>query len=330
MGTMTIFEGEKGLVSIGIVTWNSAKDLPACIEGLREQSYPDVEYIIVDNGSKDKSLSMMQAQLPRARLIRNESNRGYCRAHNQAIAAARGEYYLALNPDVRLMPDFIVRLVEALEGCPECGSAVGKILLSSEEGSGIARIDGAGLFVDRRRHQYLRGHRQVDRGQYDVAGEVFGADGAAPLHRRAMLEHVCVFGEYYDEQFFAYMEDVDLAWRARLLGWKCRYEPGAMAYHDRSFMPGRRVRMPKTLRRIAIKNRYLTLIKNEAPECWRRDWWRILAYDVAILGYLVLFEQTSLGAFPMLKRQWERAQAWRREIWRRVKADPEERLRWFG
>jgi len=327
---MTVFEGEKGLVSIGIVTWNSAKDLPACIESLREQSYPDVEYIIVDNGSRDNSLSMMQVQLPRARLIRNACNRGYCRAHNQAIAAARGEFYLALNPDVTLQPGFITTLVATLESHPESGSAVGKILLRHDNRSRNPRIDGAGLLIDRRRHQYLRGHRQVDRGQYDGPGEVFGADGAAPLHRRAMLEDVKVFGQYFDEQFFAYMEDVDLAWRARLLGWSCRYEPGAMAYHDRSFMPGRRVRMPKILRRIAIKNRYLTLIKNEAPECWRRDWWRILAYDVAILGYLILFEQTSLGAFPMLKRQWERAQAWRREIWRRVKADPAERLRWFG
>jgi len=327
---MTVFEGEKGLVSIGIVTWNSARDLPSCIEGLQVQNYPYVEFIIVDNGSQDGTLQLLEAFAPNPVLIRNASNQGYCKAHNQAIAAARGEFYLALNPDVTLQPGFVTALVATLESHPASGSAVGKILLHHEDGSGNPRIDGAGLLIDRRRHQYLRGHRQVDRGQYDRPGEVFGADGAAPLHRRAMLEDVKVFGQYFDEQFFAYMEDVDLAWRARLLGWSCRYEPGAVAWHDRSFMPGRRVRMPKTLRRIAIKNRYLTLLKNEASECWRRDWWCIHAYDLGILAYVLLLEQTSLGAYGMLKDQWRTAQAWRREIWRRVRAEPGERLQWFG
>jgi len=327
---MTVFEGEKGLVSIGIVTWNSAKDLPSCIGGLQAQDYPQVEYIVVDNGSQDGTLSLLEAFPSTPTVIRNVSNQGYCMAHNQAIAVARGEFYLPLNPDVAMQPGFIAALVRALELHPDSGSAVGKILLAAETRRANPRIDGAGLFIDRRRHQYLRGHRQVDCGQFDRAEEVFGADGAVPLHRRAMLEDVKTLDQYFDEQFFTYMEDVDLAWRARLLGWSCRYEPRAMAYHSRSFMPRRRAWMPRGLRRIAIKNRYLTLLKNEAPECWRRDWWRIHAYDLGILTYVLLLEQTSLGAYGMLKDQWKTAKAWRREIWSRVRAEPAERLRWFG
>jgi hypothetical protein len=82
-------------------------------------------------------------------------------------------------------------------------------------------------------------------------------------------------------------------------------------------------------RRLAVKNRYLTVLKNEGREEWRRDWWRILWYDTRILVYILLLEQSSLGAYALLRRQWKRCLEWRHEIWRRVRASPEERLGWF-
>ena len=88
--------------------------------------------------------------------------------------------------------------------------------------------------------------------------------------------------------------------------------------------------MPRHLRRIAVRNRYLTILKNEGLECWRRDWWRILLYDVGILGYILLREQSSLGAYPMLWRLRLKAMEWRREVWGRVRARPDTRLSWFG
>jgi GT2 family glycosyltransferase len=315
------------LVTVGIVTWNSEKDLPACLQGVAAQKYPAVEIVVVDNGSSDGSLRLIREAFPQSRIITNDSNLGYCVAHNQAIRASRGEYYLALNPDVRLLPGFVERLVLALESRPACGSAVGKFWQRGEADSPV--LDAAGLFLDRRRHQYLRGRGEPDRGQYDTGEEIFGADGAAPLHRRAMLEDVKVGGEYFDEAFFAYMEDVDLAWRARLLGWRCWYEPGATALHARSFQPGRRRAMPRPMRRVALKNRYLMILKNEGREEWRRDWWRILSYDLKIWAYILLFEQSSLGALALLRRGWGRARVWRREIWGRVMAEPRDRLRWF-
>jgi GT2 family glycosyltransferase len=315
------------LVTVGIVTWNSEKDLPACLQGVAAQKYPAVEIVVVDNGSSDGSLHLIREALPQSRVIINDGNLGYCVAHNQAIRASRGEYYLALNPDVRLLPGFIERLVESLESRPECGSAVGKFWQVGEQEP--RTLDAAGLFMDRRRHQWLRGHGQPDRGQYDQPQEVFGADGAAPLHRRAMLEDVKVSGEYFDEQFFGYMEDVDLAWRARLLGWRCWYEPGALATHVRTFKPGRRRTIPRHIRRMAVKNRYLMMLKNEGREEFRRDWWRILGYDLAIWGYILLLEQSSLRALALLRRQWDSGQAWRQDIWKRVTAKPRDRLRWF-
>jgi GT2 family glycosyltransferase len=320
--------GESPLVSVGIVTWNSEKHLQGCIDGLTSQTYPDIEIIVVDNASTDRSLELVRAGIPQRRIIQNESNQGYCVAHNQAVRESHGSYYLPMNPDVYLLPEFIERLVNAMGEHPESGSASGKFWQPSIGGE--SRImDAAGLLIDRRRRQYLRGHGEEDHGQYDEAEEVFGADGAAPLYRRSTLEDVKIFDQYYDEAYFGYQEDVDLAWRSRLFGWKCWYEPSAVAVHARTFRPGVRRPMPSHLRRIAVRNRYLTIFKNESLECWRRDWWRILAYDVEILIYILFLEQSSLRAYPMLWRLRGRAMDWRREIWGSVRAGVEQRLSWF-
>jgi GT2 family glycosyltransferase len=316
------------LVSVGIVTWNSKHHIATCLGRLEGQHYPNLELTVIDNNSVDRTAELARERWPTARVIENGSNEGFCRAHNAAIREAQGEYYMALNPDVQLLPGFVERLVLAMQADPARGAAMGKLLCPSSDDP--PAIDAAGLMMDRRRHQYLRGRGEPDRGQYDTAEEVFGADGAAPLYRRSMLEDVKIEGQYFDEQFFAYMEDVDLAWRARLFGWRCWYDPAAKAYHSRTFQPGRRRARSRPIRRMAVKNRYLMLLKNEGREEWRRDWWRIVSFDLAIWGYILLLEQSSLGALALLRRQWGCGRAWRREIWGQARAEPTERLGWFG
>jgi GT2 family glycosyltransferase len=314
-------------VSIGIVIWNSELDLAGCLEGVEAQRWPSVELIVVDNGSTDGSVRWVEKRAPRAVLLRNSTNLGYCHAHNQAISRSHGEFYLALNPDVKLGPGYLKRMVEVMRERPDCGSAVGKLWLSSDDDP--RRIDSTGLFLDRRRHQFLRGHGQPDHGQFDRAGEIFGVDGAAGFHRRSMLEDAAFEGEYFDEQFFTYMEDVDLAWRARLLGWKSWYDPAAQAVHKRRFQPGARSNIDRTIRRIAVKNRFLMVLKNEGRQEWRRDWWRIRLYDLGIWAYVFLAEWSSVGAWSLYRQQRARARAWRAGMGKRVRAGPEERLRWF-
>jgi GT2 family glycosyltransferase len=320
--------GRGPVVSIGVVTWNSEEDLAACLEGVAAQENPTLELIVVDNGSTDGSVDMVRKAYPAAVVLTNPENEGYCRAHNQAITLARGEFYLGLNPDVRLLPGYIERMVRALRDRPEYGSAVGKLWQTTDHDPRL--LDSTGLFLDRRRHQYLRGHGQPDLGQYDQAGEIFGVDGAVAFHRRKMLEDVAFEGQYFDEQFFSYMEDVDLAWRARLLGWKSWYEPSAQAFHRRRFKPGGRGRMEREIRRVAVKNRYLMILKNEGAEEWRRDRWRVRLYDLEILGYILLLEQSSLASYTLFREQKDRAQAWRREIWKKARAQTAERMDWFG
>lgn len=311
------------LVSIGLVTWNSANDLPACLAALRAQTYAQYELIVVDNASTDASLECLAGLSSAARIVQNVCNVGFARAHNQAIALARGQYYLALNPDVAMETGFIRALVDALDQHTECGMAGGKLLMDT------GQIDTTGLFIDRKRRQYLRGNGQVDLGQYDQPGEVFGIDGAAPLYRRTMIDHIALGGEFFDESFVTYKEDVDVAWRARLLGWSAWYTPAARAKHVRNFRPGHRQRGNRQTRRYSVRNRYLMLLKNETAPGWRRDWMRVLAYDLRILGYLLLFEQTSLAVFADLYRLWPKMRRARSQIARLTRVAPEAILAWF-
>jgi GT2 family glycosyltransferase len=313
------------LVSLGLVTWNSAADLPACLDALAAQTYASIQLVVVDNASTDASLEIVRARCPDAVIIANAENRGYCGGHNQAIRATRGTFYMPLNPDVRMQPGYIAALVAVIHGDARVGMVAGRLYRLGEAGI----IDSTGLFLDRKRRQYLRGHGESDRGQYDQPNEVFGADGAAPLYRRAMLDDVAVDGEYFDESFFSHKEDGDLAWRARLLGWRCLYAPDAVAHHRRSFRPGVREPMAPPIRVHAVKNRYLLLMKNETPAGWRRDWLTIIFYDLQILVYMLLAERTSLKALGMAWRLRPHARRWKAAIRARLRADPQELLTWF-
>jgi GT2 family glycosyltransferase len=316
------------IVSVCLVTWNCAKYLPTCLAALKRQDYPNLEIVIVDNGSQDESLRIAREKIPNAVFICNSGNLGFCGGHNQGIRVSNGEYYLSLNPDITMNPGYIANLVETLDQSPEYGMAGGKLFLN-EETQGKNIIDSSGLFINRKRQQYLRGFGQEDHGQFDNIQEVFGIDGAAPLYRRKMLDNACINGEYFDEAFFAHKEDVDLAWRSRLLGWKAVYNPKAVAYHVRSFRPGTRDRVNSTTRTDAVKNRYYLLLKNESKVTFRRDWAQILWYDLQIWIYILLKERSSLKAISLIKKDWPRLLSWRKEIWSHVKVHDEDIQSWF-
>jgi GT2 family glycosyltransferase len=316
------------LVYVGIVTWNSDKYLPACLQALSLQSDVAFKLVVVDNASIDNSLEIIKNQFPAAPILRNLSNTGFCHAHNQAILASTGKYYMALNPDIEIEPGYLSALVRELEKRPQVGAAAGKLLLKPKS-QNPPKLDSTGLFINRSRRQYLRGHGEIDHGQYDQPGDVFGVDGAAPLYRREMLEDIKIDGQYFDESFFAHKEDVDLAWRARLLGWGCWYTPEAVAFHERNFKPGQRDSVSNEVRVHAVKNRYYLLLKNELPSGWLRDGLPIMWYDLKIIIYLFLFERSSLKAFCLLWKDRARVKARRQEIMQRRRVQPKEMLAWF-
>jgi len=295
-------------VSIVLVTWNSGQYLRRCLDGIRQQIHSDVELIVVDNASADQSVEVAT--------IRNDTNRGFAAAVNQGIAAARGEFVQLVNPDCFLEPDYIARLLEVFED-PSIGSATGKLL----------RADGAA--VDSMGIRMTRSGRHLDIDDPSIHGEVFGVSGAAGMYRMSFLRDCAVGGEIFDEDFFAYREDADLAWRGRLFGWKAVCGPGAVAHHVRRVTPEVRRGLPTDINVHSVKNRFLLRLKNEGAYLAMRNAPFEVFRDLMVLGASLTIERSSLPAFGWLWSNRARILAKRREIQSRRKVSDRELARWF-
>lgn len=190
------------------------------------QTYSPHEIILVDNGSHDGSVDFVAERFPEVRIIENGENQGFAAGNNVAIRVAQGDYIVTLNNDTRAEPDWLKELIKVVETDPKIGMCASKMLFYHHAGvlnsTGIS-LDIAGIAWDRR-----GGER--DDGRNDEPVEIFGPCAGAALYRREMLDEVGLF----DEDFFAYHEDVDLAWRARSRGWRCMYNPQAVVYHVHS------------------------------------------------------------------------------------------------
>lgn len=321
---------ESGLVSIVLVTWNSAQYLRRCLEGIRHQTHAPLEVIAVDNASSDDSAAILDGE--NLTLFRNESNRGFSAAVNQAIAAARGEFVLLVNPDCFLLPDYVERVVSAMRAAgPEYGSATGMLIRA--RGTSIdptGEIDSMGIRMTRSgRHFDLHQGRPI--GAVDATSwfEVFGVSGAAALLRASFLRDTAVSGEALDEDFFAWREDADLAWRGRVMGWRALCEPRAVAYHVRRVTPEVRRRLPAGINMHSVKNRFLLRIKNEGPYLALRNAPFELTRDLIVIGAALTVELTSLPALVWLWRNRARALAKRREVQKRRKVSDRELAGWF-
>lgn len=301
------------LVSVLLVTWNSASYLRRCVDALRAQTHRDVEWIAVDNASLDESLSLLDG----FHVIRNDTNRGFSAAVNQGLEIARGEFVLLLNPDCFLEPDYIERLVALMHAKPEVGSATGMLLRA--DGSGI---DSCGMRMTRNGR-----HLDIDER---VDGEVFGVSGAAALHRMSFLRDAAIDGEVLDEDFFAYREDADLAWRGQLFGWKAWCEPRAVAHHVRRVTPEARQSLPADINMHSVKNRFLLRLKNEGAYLALRNAPFELTRDLMVLLASLTIERSSLPAFAWLWRNRARVLAKRRIIQQRRRVSDRELARWFA
>jgi GT2 family glycosyltransferase len=246
-------------VTAAILNWNGGDLVVECLRSMLRQTYPIQELIVVDNASTDGSLDRLKAEAPQLIVISNPRNLGFAAAANQAVAAAQGDWFLLANLDVEFEPDFVARLVAAGESDPTIGSVAGKLLRPST-GSGPAIVDSTGHILYRNGWAANRGEGLPDSGQWERPEEVFGVTGAAPLYRMRMLREISDGpARPFDERFFAYIEDVDLDWRMRWLGWKCWYEP-AVAWHHRSATGARRSAF---IQRHILKNRLLLVANND-------------------------------------------------------------------
>jgi GT2 family glycosyltransferase len=314
-------------IAVHIVTYNSAAVIGSCLQALQDQD-ADFDVCIVDNASTDGTAERIASA--GYRVITNTANLGYAAAHNLALAQSDSEYVLTLNPDVLLQPGYLSAMTQALDSQPTAGSAAGALLRVDHINDAPHAVDGIGLFMRRNRRQGLLLENAAPSEIPVESRPIFGPDGAAAFYRRAMLDDIAVNGEIFDTDFFMHKEDVDLCWRAQLAGWSSLYVPQARAHHIRTFRPGHREKVDRALRRYAVRNRYLLMLKNEIPALFLRDLPWIVLYDAAILGYLLLREPSSLAA---LAEAWKLRKSMiekRHIIHARRKASREDIAVWFA
>lgn len=286
--------------------------LPAAI------AQPGAEVIVIDNASSDDTGKL--AREHGARHLRLDTRVSWAAANNAGIAAAQTEAILLLNADCFLEPGFLAaarpRLAE-----PGVGMVTPKLLRTSggQRSDRLDAIDCVGMALDRRRKNNLAGHGRPSLA-YETPGASFGPDGAAALYRKDMLDDIAIDGKPLDETFEKWAVDVDLAWRAQILGWRAVYEPTAVAYHVRSYSPSTRAEVPERDRLVQFRNRYLMIVKNDTLGDARGDLLRIAGYELAALGYALVRERHLLEAYGELRDLLPTARRHRREIQARRRA----------
>lgn len=211
------------LVSVIIVNYNGRIFLEKCLASLSVQTYSAIEIIIVDNGSADDSVDYVKKEFPSVRLIICKENLGFAKGNNIGIKESKGELIATLNNDTEVVPEWIEKLVNVMNSDKNIGMCASKMLFMKNRGI----INSTGLCISRSGACWDRGMSEYDIGQYDTIEDIFGPCAGAAMYRRAMFEEIGLF----DEDFYAYMEDTDLAFRGRLAGWKCIYVPDAIVYH---------------------------------------------------------------------------------------------------
>lgn len=260
-----------------IPNWNGRADLPACLDSLRAQSRP-AHVIVVDNGSTDGSAELVEQQYPEIELIRHTDNKGYAGGVNPGFrrAIAMGAAYAApFNNDAVADPRWLEHLVAHLEAHPATGIAACKLL--NADGS---QLDSTGDYYTVWGLPYPRGRGETDTSKYDDQTAIFGASGGASLYRVSMLERVGLF----DENFFAYYEDVDLSFRAQLAGWRVAYVPQAVAYHQIG-ATSNKIRGFTTYQ--TLKNLPILLLKNVPRRYLWRVSWRFFIAQALFFGRAV-------------------------------------------
>jgi GT2 family glycosyltransferase len=229
-------------VAVIIVSWNTRGLLQACLDAYDLQDHDDLEVVVVDNASTDGSRELLEAAAAATRrhplrVIHQRENRGFAGAVNDALARIDAPIVVFSNVDVVPEPTLVSRAVAALVVDEHRGTVAPKLLRTVRTTDGEDVIDSTGHVLTTARLVRNRGEGELDGGQHDQPGPVFGASGALVVHRRAMLDDVAWRaaggGEVLTEDLFAFFEDVELDWRARILGWEAWYEPAAVARHQR-------------------------------------------------------------------------------------------------
>lgn len=340
--------------SIHIVTWNSARYLPGLFDSLDRQTSRDFTATIVDNASSDGTAERV-AEHPETVLLKNYRNQGFARGHNQAIALAltRWEhqdldrrYVMVGSPDMEFDASCVEELIRFMDDHPDvsvCGPKLLRAKVIAEGSDGRMEtertniLDAMGIAITKTRRATDRGAGEEDKGQFDTDTRIFGLSGACVMFRASALQKAKLADEWFDEDFFAYQEDVDLAWRMRLLGMEARVVPFAKAWHHRrspghgggwlTAWLGRRAKSPY-INFYSTRNHLWLLVKNDNPVnlLMHAFWW--LPYEIAkIIAGLISPTQIKgeFASMAGLSKMFKK----RKELKSRIVITPEEMRKWF-
>jgi len=300
-------------LTIGILTWNGEKYLPALFDSLQKQTFQDFEIIVVDNASSDGSVRAVQsvistrpaeagqARNDRVVITQNPTNIGFAAGHNQIFALSQTSYYLALNQDVYLEPGCLDKLVQVLEHNPRL-AVVGPRVMKWNFGDGPNSIvDSLGLQVYRNRRVVEIDAGEKFTGVSNDVQTVFGVSGAVVLARRQAIEAV---GGLFDSTLNSYKEDVDLAYRLNAAGWEAAIDLGAIAYHDRTGFGSKnnddlsasknKLKQSPLVKYYSYHNHLIVLFKNEYWQNFIIDCPWILWYELKKFIYFLLCDRPVL------------------------------------
>lgn len=252
--------------------------------------------LVIDNASRDGTAAM--AAFHGVRRIGLRHRVPYTEAMNAGLRELDVDAVAMLQADTFVSAGYLRACSAALESDGRAGCVAPRLVRAVGPGVGerLEVLDAAAMTFDRRRKNSLIGHGAA-LGRYTAAGEVFGADGAAAFWRVDALRDCSVDGRVFDENMPGWGCDADLAWRARLLGWRCLYEPAAVVHHIRTYSPSTRAAASPADRRTQFRNRLLMIAKNDSFSELARDAGPLLAYEVAALGYALLVERELLGGY---------------------------------
>lgn len=270
-------------VSAIVVNHSRRELLDACLRSLREaieHAAVPGELIVVDNGSDDGSVELVRDRHPEAAVVAFGENRGFATAVGAGIRRSRGDWVLLLNNDATAHPDAVAQMLAAGRSAPDVGSVAAQLRFAD-----TGTINSAGIAVDRLGVAYDRLLGAPPHRGEPAPVEVFGASGGAALYRRSMLDDLGGF----DERFFVYMEDADLAWRARMRGWRCLYVAAAVVDHHHSATATHG--SPFKYLHVGL-NRVRLLAKNADRSLLVRYGLAMLAYDMAYCVFVALTDRT--------------------------------------
>lgn len=317
-------------ISIIIVGYKSKKYLDACFRSIQHQSFyspSKVEVIFINNGSFDGSISLIQRSYRWVSTVRNMKNVGVAVALNQGVKYSAGKYVLIMNPDVILEKDYLEKAYKKMEHDSKIAAIGGKIYRYDFNQSGKTEFfDTVGTFsvVDR---EILSARGVRDEGQLESSEQIFAIRNICAMYRKSALEDIKVEDEYFDENFFLYLEDIDACWRLNLYGWDVFFLPALVSYHLVDTMKKKGLaEQQKRERRAFIKNERLMTIKNEFILTVLRDFFIILKKRICRRSFLL--EGWLSGYFIYLK-QIPATLKKRKKIMQKRRVSRLEMRRWF-